>query len=176
MKCSFAICAAVFVLAQVARAGDADLNINCEPKRFENEVVPGHISNEVAKTQKWGYTVTVENKTFKPLNDMEVKYIIFSKHEKLGVKGPAHKQHDTGTYTIKQIAANDKATFNTSTVELTKATLVGSGNTYYYFANGAKPKAQDSLTGLWIRIYQNGTLFAEFANPAVLTTNEQWVE
>jgi len=176
MKLSFAIYAAVFALAQVARAGDADLNINCEPKKFETEIVPGHVSSEVAKTQKWGYVVTVENKTFKPLNDMEVKYIIFSKHEKLGVKGPARKQHDTGTYTIKQVAANDKVTFNTSSVALTKASLVGAGGTLYYFSNGAKPRAEDSLTGLWIRIYQNGTLFAEFANPSGLTTSEQWVE
>jgi len=170
----FALYAAVMVMAQVVRAGDADLDITCQPRKFEDKIVAGKPSDEISKTQKWGYVVTVENKTFKPMADMEVKYIIFSKHEHLGIKGPARKQQDAGNYTIQQIAPNDKVTFNTSSVELTKTALVGAGSTYYYFPNGAKPKAEDSLTGLWIRIYQNGTLFTEFANPPSLTSREKW--
>jgi hypothetical protein len=167
-------CAAVFALGQVARAGDADVTVSCQPKKFENKVTAGKPSDEVKKTQMWGYSVTVENKTFKPMTDLEVKYIIFSKRQQLGMKGPGRKQHDSGSYTIKEIAPNDKVTFDTDSIALTKAMLIGQSGGYSYFTNGAKPKAEDSLTGLWIRIYQNGNLFTEFANPAELTSKETW--
>ncbi len=168
-----AICAAMCLLAQVARAGDADADVSTEPKKIADKVT-GQQTDAVSKTQKWGYSVTVENKTFKPLTNLEVKYMIFYKHEQLGIKAPPRKQHSSGSFTIPSVAANDKVSFDTTPVELTKAVLLGPVGGYSYFANGAKPSAQDSLTGIWVRIYQNGTLFKEFANPSDLIDKEQW--
>lgn len=168
-----AVCVAVWMLALAARAGDGDLDVSCQPKKIEDKVT-AQKSDEVSKTQKWGYSITVENKTFKPLDDLEVKYIIFYRHEYLGIKGPPQKKQASGSYTIKEVASNDKVTFDTDPVELTKASLLGPVGGYSYFTNGAKPSAEDSLTGIWIRIYQNGNLFTEFAKPSDLTDREKW--
>jgi hypothetical protein len=170
---AFAIRTAVWMLALVARAGDADVDVSCQPKKIEDRVT-GRQFNEESKTQKWGYSVTVENKTFKPLAQLEVKYIIFYKHEQLGIKGPPQKKQISGSHTISEVPSNDKVSFDTDAVELTKAALLSSLGGYTYFANGAKLKTDDSLTGIWIRIYQNGALFTEFANPSELPDREKW--
>ncbi len=169
------ICAVACILAHTARAGDEDLDVSSQPKKIEDKITGQH-SEEVSKTEKWGYSVTVENNTFQPLTNLEVKYMIFYKKEELGVKGPPRKRHDDGTYGIPLVAANDKVTFDTGSVELTKSTLLGPVGGYSYFSNGAKPSAQDSLTGVWIRIYQNGQLFKEYANPSDIMQKEQWEE
>jgi hypothetical protein len=173
IRSGYVLCAAVWMLAAVARGGDADMDVTTQAKKIEDQVT-GQKTDEVSKTQKWGYSVTVENKTFHPLDNLEVKYMIFYKHEQLGIKGPPFKKHVNGTYTIKEVAPNDTTSFDTDAVELTRAALLGPVGGYTYFLNGAKPKVEDSLSGIWIRIYQNGTLFKEYANPSDLTEKEQW--
>jgi hypothetical protein len=39
--------------------------------------------------EHWVYDVTIENKTFKELTNLDLKYVIFFKKEKLGVKAAA---------------------------------------------------------------------------------------
>ena len=169
---------AIFLFANGAQAADSDLNITCVKKRFEAQPGgAGQIRSEgSAKSEQWGYSVTIENQGFKPLANLEVKYIIYYKHEQLGIKGPPKKETKTGTYTLAALNSLGKTSFDTHSVKLTKASLVGSFGGYTYFANGAKPTATDSLTGLWVRVYKDGNVFAEYAYPAGLTSSEQWQE
>jgi len=164
------------LLVQVARAGDSDVTITTEKKRFENKPGPKAQlgSDETSKTEQWGYSVTIENQTFKALSNLQVKYILFYKHEQLGIKAPPRKQTKTGACTIAQLDSLGKTSFDTDSVALTRIALVGPAGGYSYFANGAKSSAADTLAGLWIRIYQNGALFAEYAYPAGLTSSEKW--
>jgi hypothetical protein len=170
------LCVAMFLLVHFARAGDSDLNITCVKKRFEatGSAASRPGSEEESKTEQWGYKVSIENQAFKNLSNLEVKYAIFYKREQLGIKGPPRKQTQTGTYTIASIDSLASTSFDTTSVKLTKSTLVGPVGGYSYFANGAKPTANDSLAGLWVRVYQNGALFAEYAYPAGLTSTETW--
>lgn len=175
----FVLAAVMVLLVQLARAADSDVNITVEKKRFEHTAGSGlqPKSDEAKKTDAWGYTVSVENQSFKALQNLDVKYVIFYKHEELGVKGPAHKETKSGDYTLTSVDSLGKTSFDTDSVKLTRASLVGSSlGGYTYFANGAKPTAEDSLVGIWIRVYKDGNLFAEYAYPAGLSSTEKWPE
>jgi hypothetical protein len=170
------LCVALFLLNQIAWAGDSDLNITVEKKKVENHSATGPQPSQVgtSKSEQWGYSVTVENQGFKNLANLEVKYIIFYKHEELGIKGPPRKETKTGTYTIPEIDSLGKTSFDTKSVLLTKSSLVGPMGGFSYFTNGAKPTAADTLTGIWVRVYQNGNLFTEYTYPSDLSSVETW--
>lgn len=151
-------------------AGNPDVEIRCVPRKAGSKVNPG--SGEGGKAvakDSWVYDITIENKTFRDLADLEVKYIIFFKQERLGSKEPAKSRRQNGSLTLPLLKAREKKTLATEPVQLTTASLIGA----YYYPDGAKIKTQDSLDGLWVRVYQNGQQFAEYANPSVLT-REKW--
>jgi hypothetical protein len=88
----YLLCAALFLWAQAARAADSDLSFTCEKKKFDDRATVQARADESLQTDKWGYNVTVENQGFTNLSNLQVKYIIFYKHEQLGVKGPPRKE------------------------------------------------------------------------------------
>jgi hypothetical protein len=53
---------------------------------------------------------------------------------------------------------------------------MGASGSYTYFLNGANPKAEDSLAGIWVRMYQNGKIVGEFTKPSNLASKEKWDE
>jgi hypothetical protein len=176
-RCGLVVLAALFAWLHLARAGDSDVNITCEKKKMELPGASGGAhSDYTKKSEQWGYTVSVENQGFTDLGALQVKYIIYYKHEELGVKGPAQKKTKTGTYSIDKIASLGKTSFDTDSVTLSKSALVGPMGGYSYFGNGAKSSVADTLAGLWVRIYKDGNLFAEYSYPAGLTSSETWQE
>lgn len=175
-----------FVAAHLSMAGNFDVEIHCVAKKVSEETkkpsgeakmgtdVYGqpqlNVGGGINRTKEnWVYDVTVENKTFKELAGLEVKYTIFFKQEKLGVKADPTPQHRNGNFTIASLKSHEKTSFTTDPVELKKSNLAGN----YIYASGAKPNAQDTLVGLAVRVYQNGQQFAEYANPSTLT-KEKW--
>ncbi len=175
-QCGSVLCAALLLFGQIAWAGLSDLNITCEKKKMEGQRQAAAQAHSIGttKSEQWGYAVTVENQGFKNLSNLEVKYKIFYKHEQLGVKGPPKKETKTGDYTIPEIDSLAKTSFDTVSVTLSKSSLIGPMGGYSYFDNGAKPTATDTLSGIWVRVYQNGTLFTEYAYPSDLTSQETW--
>jgi hypothetical protein len=168
----FALIALLGALSPVVQAGNADLIINSVSKKFEENVtVPNTGNGSISeKKEQWGYVVTIENKMFRPVAGLEAKYVVFYKQEEIGSKAAQRLQRKSGTVAIPEIAGGAKTTFRTNPVDLKKAVLNGN----YYFANGAKSKAEDSLSGIWVRIYQNGALFAEYVRPSSLSSKEKW--
>lgn len=160
---------AVIVIGTVSgHAANSDVEIHCAPKKVDETADPGSGHKTSAK-EHWTYEVTIENKTFKDLGSLEVKYIIFFKQEKLGVKAVPMARRQNGSTTLDLIRPHEKKSFSTDPVELNKSHLVGR----YHYTSGAKINVQDRLDGLWIRVYQNGQQLAEYANPSTLT-KEQW--
>ncbi|MEY2492030.1 MAG: hypothetical protein QOH24_981 [Verrucomicrobiota bacterium] len=166
-------------------AANSDVEIHCVAKKVNEEtkkaaqgsrvvvqegsvnIVSGGGTNRTK--ENWIYELTIENKTFKELNGLEVRYAIFFNKEKLGVKAAPTVQHQNGTLNIPALKPHEKQTFSTDAVELDKANLVGE----WHYTNGAKPGAHDTLVGLALRIFQNGQQFAEYANPSTLL-REKW--
>ncbi len=151
-------------------AGNFDLEIHCVPKRLDQNVKKASDGGAAVTKEHWGYDVTMENKTFKDLTNLEVKYAIFFSQERLGVKAAATAKRQTGMFTIPVLNPHEKKVFTTDSVELDKANLVGN----WIYTSGAKPGATGMLSGLWVRVYQNGQLFAEYANPSTLMTQQKW--
>ena len=118
MKIFLAVSVALCLVAQVARAGDGDVSVTSQPKKFAKKPATGqHHGETTSKTQDWGYSITLENKTFKPFANLDVKYKIFYHHEQLGVKGPGEKKISDGSFTVDQLPSLGKISFDTSSVE-----------------------------------------------------------
>ena len=74
------------ILAPSAGAGSFDLEIHCTPKKIDQQNDKGSDGGANRTKEHWVYEVTVENKTFKDLTNLEVKYSTFFTQEQLGVK------------------------------------------------------------------------------------------
>ena len=168
--------AGLLLLAPFAKAqtlvSNQDLTINSLLKKTDEKsaALPGNDTHITQKIEKWEYQISVANKSFKPIPATEVKYIIFFKRQMIGMKTAPRLARLSGSATLQEIPGNQTAQFTTKLVELKKEFINGN----YYFANGAKSNAEDSIIGIWVRLYQNGKLFSEFVRPPSLTAKEKW--
>jgi hypothetical protein len=95
--------------------------------------------------------------------------VIFYKKEELGKRTADKPERQTGSFTIGALKSHEKKSFTTNSVELKKAHL----NNGYYFEDGGRQAAQDTLGGIWVRVMQGATQIAEYANPSILL-KEKW--
>ena len=122
------------------------------------------------KNQNWYYKVTMDNKSFKDVSGIEIKYVVFSKQEQFSydviqTTGVPLQRHP-GSLTMRMVKNNDTVTFNTDGIALTNVTY----NDGYYADEGAK----GALRGIWIRVYVGGQMVAEFMNPTGLSQKVQF--
>jgi hypothetical protein len=182
MKSTLGIFIAMAVLSLLPCAAHADnpaLDFSCvarradqQTKEAQGKTTNGGTDTVVKVKEDWQYVVTLENKdAFTPLQNLEIKYIIFFKQEQLGSLAAPRLGRQAGSTKIDSIKGNDKVEFHTVSVQLEKASLQGA-----YYLNGAKTDANANLAGLWIRIYQNGNLIAEMCRPPTLSSKEKWEE
>src|SRR5437016_5583067 len=148
----------------VAIAGNFDVEIHCVARRVDQTVKKASDGGANETKEHWVYDVTIENKTFKELGNLDFRYVIFFKQERLGVKVAATPRQQSGSFSVDSLKPHEKKSFSTNPVELNKANLAGN----WIYSSGAKPNAQDTLAGLAVRVYQGGQQFAEFANPSTL--------
>ena len=80
------------------RGADSDVEIHCVPKRVDQDVKQAGDGGAAVTKEHWIYEVTIENKTFKPLSDLELKYVIFSTKEHLGTKTNAASSRQNGIF------------------------------------------------------------------------------
>ena len=84
------------VLAEIS-----DVEIHCIPKKVDASGNQNSPSGSIMRAkERWSYDVTIENKTFKDLSGLEMKYVIFFKHEKLGARDVAMPRRQSGSLTI----------------------------------------------------------------------------
>ena len=150
-------------------AADSDFEFHAVPRRIDQAAKAGSDGGAAVTKEQWVYDLTVENKTFKELTELEVKYQIFFTKEKLGSKVAAISKRQSGSVSIPSLKSHEKKVVSTTQVELTKQHLVGA----YHYVDGAKPNANDALVGVWFRVMQGGQQIAEFANPSNLA-KEKW--
>jgi hypothetical protein len=155
---------ASLAVAQLSLAGNFDVEIHCVARRVDQTVKKASDGGANETKEHWVYDVTIENKTFKELANLDLRYVIFFKQEQLGVKANPTPRQQNGSFSIDSLKSQEKKSLTTNPVELNKSNLVG----HWHFGSGAKPNAQDTLVGLAVRVYQGGQQFAEFANPSTL--------
>ena len=167
---TFCFIAAIAFIQADLRAAPSDLEIHCVPKKMDaNGNQPSRRGHVTKAKEHWSYDVTVENKTFQDLSGLEMKYVIFFNKEKLAARDPAASRRQSGSLTIGSLKPHEKKTFTTDAIELDSARLASN----YYYSDGGRQKAQDTLGGLWLRVYKEGQQLSEYANPSVLT-KERW--
>ncbi|MEI8342891.1 MAG: hypothetical protein WCH43_15310 [Verrucomicrobiota bacterium] len=166
--------AVILISAIPARASDTySFGFTSSQKKLEGEQKTN--GDEIISREQWAYNVTIENKCFRDLENLEIQYIIFMKPEIPGQKmlsGHVELKRKSGSTSIKFFKKYDKFPFTTESMELTGTQLSGG----YYWGNGANQNAKDALKGIWVRVFADGKQVAEYANPATITSKEHWDE
>lgn len=118
------------------------------------------------------YQVTVQNKRFANLPEVQVKYMIFLADAQGGSKEKAVTVSHKGSETLTNLGSNASVTFDTKPFVLSKEELAGN----YYWQSGASNRAQDKVSGVWIRAFADGKQIGEYANPPSVSKKNDWKE
>ncbi len=166
MQLLFVVCFAV-ISGQI-RAADRDVDFRIEKKK-ESAEKSDDMSTTV-KSEKWRYEVHMTNKAFRDLLGVRVDYIVFF-NEVATTRGKVKTlRKESGSYDVGTVPNSKTTTFNTEAVELTKTQLKAGWITL----DGSRPRAADTLAGIWIKVYEGETLLAEYSNPASLRREEKF--
>lgn len=123
-------------------------------------------------TKEIAYRVTVENRTFKAIPELQMKYMIFYVDPKPGSREKPIESHHKGSETLIDLTSNRTATFETSPFKLTKEEL----DAGWYWVGSETSRLKDKVTGVWIRAYANGNLVGEYSNPTTVAKKKEWKE
>ena len=123
--------------------------------------------------EEWVYDITIENKSFKDVQNVEIKYIIFEKPQNASEVGKSKQElvRKQGQKTVPAIKNLEKITFSTEPIERTNMQLKPG---YVWKSGSGKRQSKDSMSGLWVRIFVNGQQVMEFMDPPTLNTEEKW--
>jgi len=140
------------------------------PKKLNGEMMAK--GSRIISREQWAYEVTVENRCFRDLRNMEIQYIVFMKPDIPGqrmIAGRIEWKRKTGAASIKLLKNCSKFSFTTEGMK-----LKGNWLTRGSYKNGANRWAKDALKGVWLRLFMDGKQVAEYADPATLPGSEPW--
>lgn len=162
---------ALLVTAYPAFAQIQDVQITAAKKKLDEEKTREGI-NKTVVTKEIVYNITVQNKRFKVMPEIQVKYMIFLDDAKGGSKEDATGKTHTGSETLTNLASNASVSFETKPFKLTTVDL----DAGWYYTSGAGNRARDKANGVWIRAYADGKMIGEYANPSTITKKNEWKE
>lgn len=159
----------LLLLANLVRAGNLDVEIHSVPKRADQDVKQGSGGGAAVTKEHWVYDVTIENKTFKELTNLEVKYLIFFKQEQLGAK--AGRPHGVRVAVSASPRSSRTRRNHSVPIPLSSTNPIS-------LASGFIPLAQNRMrttrsADCGFAFTQDGAQFSEFADPSTLT-KEKW--
>lgn len=166
----FQFAAILSVATSLAWAGPNDVQVSVTRVKLDEQKSRSHATTTT--TKQVAYKVVVQNKTFKPFTDLEVKYMIFYEATELGSQEGGRELFKSGKEMVGALDAHKSTIFETTPVELSSAALDGG----WYFTSGASNKAKDRVSGTWFRAYANGELVGEYINPTTLSKRQEWKE
>ncbi len=122
--------------------------------------------------EEWVYDITIENKSFKDVQNIEIKYIIFERPQNASEVGAKRVMvRKQGEKTVPAMKNLEKITLTTESIERTTIQLKPG---YVWKSGSGNRQSKDSMSGLWVRIFVNGQQVMEFMNPQSLSANEKW--
>jgi hypothetical protein len=146
-----------------------DVQISATPKKIDQQKSRKG-EHATVTTKELAYIVSVENRSFKTIEELNVKYMIFYADSQPGKSEKPIEAHHKGSETLRNLSTYRKAQFETAPFKLEKEELDGG----WYYKSGGSGRARDRVTGVWIRAYSNGNLVGEYANPTTLSKNREW--
>lgn len=126
----------------------------------------------VTTEEKWGYSVTVSNRSSKPINNLKFTYVLFVKPDLEPGKdaSSAKLKRSTGSSTLDQLTVGSKATFRTDSIKIYKQKLKPG---WIWSKTGNAEMMRDTLHGIWIKAYAGDQLIAETCTPDSLMKTEK---
>jgi hypothetical protein len=117
------------------------------------------------------YKVTVQNRTFKTIPELNVKYLVFYEAPQPGSSEVAELSHK-GSKIIANLEGNRSSIFETEPFKLSTSQLDGN----MLWLDGSPNKSKDRIVGVWFRAYANDKLVGEYINPSTLSKKRDWKE
>ncbi|MFA6960894.1 MAG: hypothetical protein WC205_09105 [Opitutaceae bacterium] len=120
--------------------------------------------------EKWGYSVTISNRTPQPIEKLRTEYLLFATVDSIQVKekqGLKKKRFQSAIETIPDLG---RITFRTETISAIKSKYNGN----IVSAKSGESSSRETLSGIWIRIYRSDDLVYETSYPETLRTTEKW--
>ena len=168
----FGIFFSLLVLISSGAMGQlSDIQISASPRKLD-EQRDRQQANLTITTKEIAYKVSVENRTFKTLPELLLKYMIFYVDPKPGTDQKPIETFHTGSEMLRQLASNRTTTFETSPIKLIKEEL----DAGWYWVGSGRSRLKDRVTGVWIRAYSNDKLVGEYCNPTSISKTREWKE
>jgi hypothetical protein len=140
-------------------------------KDIEVKLVGGGVVKDgmTVTEEKWGYAITLTNRTTQPIENLRTEYILFATVDSVHTedKGMRKKNYKTAIETIPTLG---KTTFRTETISAVKTKYNGN----IVSAKTGESSSRETLFGIWIRIYRGDQLVYENSMPGTLRTTEKW--
>jgi hypothetical protein len=146
-----------------------DVQIVATPKKIDQQKSRKG-EHATVTTKEMAYIVSVENRSFNTIEELNVKYMIFYADSQPGKSEKPIEAYHKGSQTLSNLSTYRKAQFETEPFKLEKEELDGG----WYYGSGGNGRARDRVTGVWIRAYANGNLVGEYANPTTVSKNREW--
>lgn len=148
-----------------------DVQITAAKKKLDEQKGRAD-GNKTVITKEIVYNVTVQNKRFKVMPEIQVKYMIFLEMSQAGSSEKAVASSHRGSQTLTNLASNASVSFETKPFALTTVDM----DAGWYYETGAGNRARDKVNGIWIRAYSEGKIIGEYANPSTLSKKNDWKE
>lgn len=118
------------------------------------------------------YRITLKNISDLELSDLKVEYRFFFFQNAIAAtrRSEGKDIRISGSETINNFKPHSDLTFETRKADM-KDTELKPG---YYWEGGGRAKSSDSLKGIWVRVYYDNKVIAEFANPSTIRDREDW--
>ena len=115
----------------------------------------------------WSGEIKIENRMQKPSPELEAKYILFVKRQAIGqkVSGDTFEQVK-GSAKVPVMRKMEATSVKTEEVDLHHA-QVAQG---FYLKKGGQVVTNDSVSGVWVKLFSDGNEVAEYTNPPSLKT------
>ncbi len=171
MKLGAATFIALAATCFTAFAGDYEITVD----RKKEKGGSGGDQATVKASQNWTGEVNILNRAFKPSPDLTARYVIYVKRQRIGeAENAENVEKVTGSFNVPAMKGGAKGTFSTVDVVLNSAHAAAGWRVGQKDSDGrvtfGRQSAQDTLAGIWLRLYSGQTQVAEYINPTTLTT------
>jgi hypothetical protein len=163
-----------YLFACAALAQAEDFRVTLEPRRTGLKPAARAAGDEgaaFALFQTWSGEVKIENIGRLPSGPLQCKYILYVKRQDLGGKlGEDKVEEVTGEFEVSPLKRGGSFSASTSEVKLLQKSVAPG----YYIKGGGLTKSNDSVWGVWVKVFSGGSQVAEFMNPLSLKAKFQW--
>ena len=152
-------------------APPAKLNLDVTIKKSVNEVKQT-LANEDTQivSDPQSYVVTIKNMGPADLAGAKIEYRFYLSGAARGETGsePEMKRKE-GSADPGTLRAGESFSFTTDSFEVPRSTPRGG---FFYYADGSRTRFKSDLAGIWIRLFKEGAIVFEKAEPSSITMRD----